>query len=67
MGLGDYTHHIAILQSALDSEYGITVGTPDPHAAKREFERARSLDSSFANLQIVWSRTNPNGEIWILK
>lgn len=60
-------HYLTILYSALRSRLGIAVATTNPQESLRDFARAKALDAELSPLRIVPSRTNPNGEVWILK
>lgn len=58
---------IELLYEAINTEIGIVISTSDPVALKQKLYALRREDSAFACLSFVTSRTNPTGELWIVK
>jgi hypothetical protein len=56
-----------ILIEALDSPYGIIVATNDPERLKQKLYAEMKKDEMFKALSCCTSRTNPGGEVWIVK
>lgn len=61
----EYSHYLTILYSVLEKPIGLVIATPEPVKVLHAFQRARAMDSAFAEIKIEYSRTNPNGEVWI--
>jgi len=58
---------IELLYEALNTELGVIVSTSDPVALKQKLYNLRREDPLFSQLSFVTSRTNPTGELWIVK
>lgn len=56
-----------ILVEALDAEHGVVVATNDPTRLKQKLYAEMKKDDMFGVLSCCTSRTNPGGEVWIVK
>jgi len=57
----------ALLEAALQSQYGIVVGVTDRKAVMNWMYKVRDTDASYSQITISQSRTDPEREIWLLK
>ena len=57
----------ALLEAALQSQYGIVVGVTDRNAVMKWMYKVRDTDASYSQITISQSRTDPEREIWLLK
>ena len=60
---------VELLYRAFDAQVGIAVSVSDPDRARAKFYQARkdALNPAFEDIAIVPSRTNPTGELWLLR
>jgi len=58
---------LALLEAALQSQYGIVVGVTDRKSVSNWLYKARDSDVSYSQINICQSRTDPEREIWLLK
>jgi len=58
---------LALLEAALQSQYGIVVGVTDRKSVSNWLYKARDSDMSYSRINICQSRTDPEREIWLLK
>lgn len=56
-----------ILIEALEAEHGVVVATSDPNRLKQKLYAEMKKDEMFGVLSCCTSRTNPGGEVWIVK
>lgn len=63
----DYAQALRLMSVALASEYGLAIGTNNPNAALRLFAKVIEDDRTFIDFVAVTSRTNPDGEIWLIR
>lgn len=56
-----------ILVSATEAEHGVVVETNDPERLKQKLYAEMKKDDMFEGLSCCTSRTNPGGEVWIVK
>jgi len=57
----------ALLEAALQSQYGIVVGVTDRKSVSNWLYKVRDSDVSYSQINICQSRTDPEREIWLLK
>lgn len=58
---------LEFLYEALHSEFGVVVVTNQPVQARAALSAARAGDPALKGISICTSRTNPNGELWLVK
>lgn len=58
---------VELLYEALETELGLVVATSDPIALRAKLYAAMKADPELALFSIHQSRSNPNGEIIILR
>lgn len=56
-----------LLYRALNTEHGIVIATEDPDRFRQRLYREIQKDPALACISVVQSRTNPAGELWLVR
>ena len=62
-----FEQYYEMLARALDSPLGVAVITERPELTRTKLYEVRALHPEFKGILIQTSRTNPAGELWLLK
>lgn len=62
-----HEEYYELLSKALDSPFGIALHTERPELTRQKLYEVRRLHPELRTILIQVSRTNPAGELWLIK